>query len=273
MSASLKAGVVLCALAAAAAVYAADLTVDEIVARANRVAYYQGHDGRALVRMEIKDNQGRTDQREFLILRRDDPRPSAAEPDDSYTGNQKFYVFFRLPADLNRMVFMVWKHVDKEDDRWLYTPALDNVKRIAASDKRTSFVGSHFYYEDVSGRNLRDDTHELTRTTDLYYVLRNTPRDPASVEFAHYEMYVHKETFVTVQVKYFDARGENYRTYTALNVETIQGFPTVTKSVMEDKRLNGSTTVTYDKVAYNIGLPEDVFTERYLRRPPREYLR
>ena len=37
---------------------------------------------------------------------------------------------------------------------------------------------------------------------------------------------------------------------------------------------SGSKTVMeYVSVDYDVGLPEDIFTERYLRRAPREYLR
>jgi len=36
----------------------------------------------------------------------------------------------------------------------------------------------------------------------------------------------------------------------------------------------GSTTVMeYLSVDYDVGLPEEIFSERYLRRAPREYLR
>jgi hypothetical protein len=182
-------------------------------------------------------------------------------------------VYFHRPADVNKMVFMVHKKLDGDDDRWLYLPALDLVKRIAASDKRTSFVGSDYFYEDVSGRSVDADDHELLRTTDNYYVLRNTPKDPASVEFDHYDMYIHKESFLPVQIEYFDSAGEKYRVSTALQVETIQGKPTVTRATMENLQTGSKTEMRYSQVDYDLGLPEDIFSERYLRTPPREYLR
>jgi len=46
------------------------LTVDEIVKKTNQTVYYQGQDGRAQVKMTIKDQQGNTREREFVILRR-----------------------------------------------------------------------------------------------------------------------------------------------------------------------------------------------------------
>ncbi len=247
-------------------------TVDEIVNRTNFVAYYQGQDGKAKVKMTITDEQGRERSRQFVILRTDEPQTDSLE-NNSYKGDQKMYVYFSRPADVNKMVFMVWKHPGGNDDRWLYLPALDLVKRIAASDKRTSFVGSDFYYEDVSGRNLEDDHHELVSTDDNYYVIKNTPVDPESVEFSYYTMYIHKETFLPIQTEYYDKNGALYRTNNTLKVDTIEGFPTVTKSSMENLKTKSKTVMEYSKVGYNLDLPKEIYTERFLRKAPRKLLR
>jgi hypothetical protein len=163
--------------------------------------------------------------------------------------------------------------MDKDDDRWLYLPALDLVKRIAATDKRTSFVGSDFFYEDVSGRNVKADVHELTKTTDNYYVLKNTPKKPKEVEFTYYIMWIHRKTFIPVKIEYFDSEGKKYRIYEALKVETIQKRPTVTKARMRNLKSKGQTVTEYTGVKYDMDIPEEVFTERFLRRPPQKYLR
>jgi len=252
------------ALFAPGLAFAQDLTDPQaIVDRASAAAYYQGEDGRASVNMTIRDGAGRARTRDFVILRRD----------EADNGEQKFYVHFESPADVRRTVFLVWKHVGADDDRWLYLPALDLVKRIAASDERTSFVGSHFFYEDVSGRGPEEDDHLLRETTNDYYVVESTPKDPGAAEFAKYVSYIHKSTFIPVQIEYLDASGETYRTYTAKKVETIEGAPTVVEAVMADARIGGETTLSYENVDYDVGLPEDVFAERYLRTPPRTYLK
>lgn len=239
-------------------------TAKEVVAQANHAAYYQGKDGKAKVTMTITDKQGRSRSRDFTILRRDD---------GDTDGDQKFYVYFRGPADVAKTVFMVWKKAEGADDRWMYLPALDLVKRIAASDERTSFVGSHFFYEDVSGRSPEEDTHELTEETEHYYVLKSTPKDAGAVEFNHFVSYIHKVTHLPVQIQYFDDQGTNYRTYDALKVDTINGFPTVTAARMTDTRIGGSTEMTYSDVTYDKGIDEAIFSERYLRNPPRRELR
>ncbi len=248
--------------------------VGEIVEKTNLAAYYAGKDGRARVSMSIVDSQGRERTREFTILRSDDPGPEGADP-ESHAGDQKFYIYFHRPADVNKMVYQVWKKAaaGADDDRWLYLPALDLVKRIAGTEKRTSFVGSDFFYEDVSGRHLSADRHELAEVTDNYYVLNNIPRDPGSVEFASYRMWIHKVTFLPVKIEYYDKDGAKIREYAALGVETIQGHPTVVKSTMKDNRTGSTTTMSYSNVVYDIGLPDEIFSERYLRQPPRAHLR
>ncbi|MBR9882145.1 MAG: outer membrane lipoprotein-sorting protein [Oceanospirillales bacterium] len=243
---------------------AADLTdVQTIVDQANLAAYYQGDDGRSEVRMLIRDDQGREQLRQFTILRKD-----VADG-----GDQHFYVAFSRPADVRNTVFMVAKHVDRDDDRWLYLPDLDLVKRISAGDKRTSFVGSHFFYEDVSGRNPAEDAFELLETTAEQYHLKASPKDPQSVEFSRYELWIDKASMLPVRIDYFSNGDSPYRRVEALEVEEIQGFPTVVKSRVSDLKNGGETTMEFGFMKYDIGIPDDLFTERSLRTLPREWLR
>ena len=247
-------------LASTAFLNGADLTdAQEIADQAASVSFYQGKNGSADVLMTITDSRGRTREREMTILRKD-------EGED--LGKQRFFVYFQAPADVSRTTFLVWKNPGADDDRWLYLPALDLVRRIAASDERTSFVGSNFYYEDVSGRAPGEDQHELEETTDTYYILKSTPKNPDEVEFDHYRSWIHKGTFLPVKTEYYRDDGEAYRRYEALAVETIDGFPTVVRSKMTDLEREGSTTLEYSKVVYDEEMSDDIFEERYLRNPP-----
>jgi hypothetical protein len=238
--------------------------VQTIVNKANIVAYYQGKDGKAKVKMTITNKQGRKRERQFIILRKD--------VEDG--GDQKYFVYFQRPADVRKMVFMVHKHVDpkKDDDRWLYLPALSLVRRIAAGDKRTSFVGSDFLYEDVSGRSLAEDTHELIETTDKLFVIKNVPRQPDTVEFSYFNVSIDRKTYVPVKMEFYDKKNKLYRVIESTKVETIQDFPTVVKSVVSNLKTGSKTEMEFSNVKYNINL-KDIFTERYLHRPPREAIR
>ncbi len=250
-------------LAGASGAEQAQLTdVSKIVEKANLAAYYQGDDGKAKVNMTIIDDKGRERDRQFVILRKD----------ITEGGDQKYYVYFYRPADVRDMVFMVHKHakLEKDDARWLYMPGLDLVKRIAAGDKRTSFVGSDYLYEDVSGRSLEEDKHELVETTDKYYLIKNTPLKPKLVEFTYYYTYIDRDNFIPYKMEYFKKDEEKpYRTIEATEIKEIDDYPTVTRSVVKNNQTGGKTLLEFSDIEYDVGL-KDIFTERYLRRPPRE---
>lgn len=240
------------------------LEPQQIAEKASAAAYYQGEDGRAEVRMVITDSRGRERNREMTILRRND---------GPVNGHQRFFVFFRAPADVRETAFLVWKNPAGDDERWLYLPALDLVRRIAASDVRTSFVGSQFFYEDVSGRSPHADVHELISEDENFFVLRSTPKENARVEFDYYVTHVHRETFLPVKTEYFRRSDEPYRVYEVLAVETVQGFPTIMQARMTDRSSGAFTVLTYSNVSYNLGLGQEIFTEPFLRNPPPQAIR
>ncbi len=238
---------------------AADLTADEIVAKANQASYYAGKDGSATAHMELSD--GRT--RDFVILRKNSEN----------SNEQKFYVYFNGPADVRKMSYLVWKKPGGDDDRWLFLPALNLVKRIAPGDKRTSFAGSDFFYEDVSGRSLDADKHELIETTDTQYVVKNIPLDPSTVEFASYTVWIDKDSFVPRKAEYLDRNGTTYRRVSADEIQVIQGYSTSLKQQAEDLISGTRTVITFTDISFDMGLEDQIFTERFLRRPPREATR
>jgi hypothetical protein len=234
--------------------------VTDIITKANQASYYASADGRADVKMTIDDGKGGTRVREFSILRMN----------TGANGDQKFYVYFKAPADVRKMAYLVWKNIDRDDDRWLWLPSLNLKKRIAPGDKRTSFVGSDFLYEDVSGRSVDEDTHTLIETTEATHKIKSDPKDIDSVEFSYYFVWIHKETYLPMKAEYFDKNGKLYRRVEATKVETIQDHPTVIEAKASDLNTGSSTINSFTNVKYDLGLKDRIFTERFLRRPPRE---
>jgi len=256
-------------------VFASGLTnADEIVRRANHAALYPGDDNSASVRMVITDKLGRTRKRDFNTLRKNHPAGN---------GDQFYLIYFKSPADVRKMTFMVHKHDSpaRDDDRWLYLPNLDLVKRIAAGDKRTSFAGSDFLYEDISGRNIHEDRHVLREVTDRYYVIDNIPVRPESVSFSHYIATIDKETFLPVRQEFFDTTGAVTRTIEATEVAQIPAtengkdrhYPVITCSVAKNMASGSVTEMRVSGIRFNTGVSDTLFSERYLRRPPRRLLR
>ncbi len=237
------------------------ISADEIINQANLAAVYPANDGKTEARMMIVDNQGRKQTRQFYILRKN----------VSKGGDQKYFVVFTKPSDVARTTFLVDKHPGGDDDRWLYLPALDLVKRIAAGDKRTSFVGSTFFYEDISGRDVNADTYTLESETDKQWILKAVPKSQAGVEFDYFTIAIDKDTYLPREAKYY-ANGKMYRRITGSKIKTISGFPTLTQIKAENLNDNSYTITQMRNVKYNVNLPDSVFTEGSLRMPPNEYL-
>ncbi len=247
-------------------VFSQDNQAEQLMKKSHLALYYAADDGIADVLMSIVNSRGKERQREFTMLRRD-----AQEG-----GNQYYYTYFKKPHDVSRLTFMVHKVPFETDQRWLYVPAVDLVKRIAADDQTSSFVGSDFTYEDVSGRHWSVDTHRLIGEEVLnerkVYVIESTPKEEYP-GFARKVSYVDQEHFLPLKEEYYDGKGELERVFTAEKIETIDGVPTATLRKMTNVKKDQYTTVAFTNVRYNVGVTDDLFTERYLKNPPREYIK
>jgi hypothetical protein len=157
--------------------------------------------------------------------------PCCAEPRTG--GDQDFMVFFSRPSDVRGTVFLVAKHVDRDDDRWLYLPGLDLVRRISAGDKRTSFVGSHFFYEDVSGAIRPTTSTRCSRPPRSITCSRAGRKIPA--RSSSRAMSRGSTANLPADADRVLRRRERvYRVMEVLSVEDIGGHPTVTSSRISD---------------------------------------
>lgn len=227
--------------------------------------FYAGDDGVSDVNMSIVSKSGKERIREFVMIRKDIEEG----------GNQKYFTYFRKPSDVSRTTFMVYKTSEGNDQRWIYIPSIDLIKPISADDKNSSFVGSDFSYEDVSGRHWNEDNHtfkeESTVDGKAVYVIESIPK----VEykgFARKVSYIDKETLLPLKEEYFDKKDELVKEFHADKIEVIDGITTITTRTMTNVKKGGHTTVSFNKITYNVGVNEDIFTERYLKTPPREYI-
>lgn len=237
----------------------------EIMKEAHLNLYYTGDDGRAVVQMTLADKRGRTRERKFVMVRKDYEEG----------GEQKYYTYFLEPNDVRKTSFMVWKDPVEDDSRWIYVPAIDLVKRISSSDKGSSFVGSDFSYEDVSGRHWSDDEHSLLREEPLdgqdAWVIESVPRAEDGV-FSKKITWVGKENRLPLKEEYYDDKGRLDRVFEASAIEVVDGYPTVKVRTMTNVRKEHTTKVEFTDIDYDLGIDDDVFTERHLKNPPREVL-
>ncbi len=237
-----------------------------IMEKSHLAYYYAADDGISEVTMRITSKRGKERTKEFVMLRLDEEEG----------GKQKYYTYFRKPSDIARLTFIVHKIPDGNDQRWIYVPSVDLVKPISADDKNSSFVGSHFSYEDVSGRHWSEDKHRLLPDSTIgdraVFVIESIPVEKYK-GFSRKLSYVDKENYLPLREEYYGKKDKLVRVFTAEKVEEIDGVITMIARSMENLKKGGKTLIEFSGIEYNVGLDASLFTERFLKNPPRKYIK
>ena len=242
------------------------LSGEEVMKKSQAAFLYPGKDFKARVVMKLINKDGQERVREMTMLRKNMGEAG---------GEQKYFMYFFQPSDVKDMTFMINKYPAKDDDRWMFIPAINMVKRIAAQDKRSSFVGSDFTYEDVSGRDIEDDTHVVEREEKVgdrdCYVVKSTPKG-ADSDFGYKFTWVDKANFLPLKEEQYDRKGARYKQFSADEIAEVNGIPTVVKRTMKNLQTGHRTEVAYLKTGYGLGIEDSLFSERFLRQPPRKWV-
>lgn len=156
--------------------------------------------------MLLRDREGQESKR-LLRLRLLEGR------DDDH----KTLLLFDHPTDVKGTVLLTHAHRGREDDQWLYLPALKRVKRIVAAQKAGAFMGSEFAYEDISGQSLARYTYKYVRD-EVYegldcFVIERYPVDKDS-GYTRQVAWVDKTAYRLWKVEYYDRRPALLKTLT-----------------------------------------------------------
>ncbi len=184
--------------------------------------------------------------------------------------DEKFMFFFLSPPEIKDTAFLSWnfKKYDKDDDQWVYLPALRKTRRIASSSKHDSFFGTEFNYSDLNTRDLNEDAHTVLKTESFQgiecYVVESIPIDKKDA-YSKIMAWVDKGRWIILKAEFYNKKGEHLKTE-LLEWELIQEIWTAKTMTMQNY-LNGNTTiVTIEEFKYNNGFKEKLFHERTLKR-------
>jgi len=126
----------------------------------------------------------------------------------------KSIIEFLWPADVKGTRMLTWAHKIKDDDQWLYLPALKRVKRISSRNKSGAFMGSEFAYEDLGSQEPEKFTHKfikegVTKGRPSWLVERiPTYRSGYSKQ----RLWIDRVYLWPTKIEYFDRKGELMKT-------------------------------------------------------------
>lgn len=187
----------------------------------------------------------------------------------------KMVLVTEFPPDAKGSVFMRWGYTgDKNADQWIYLPVLKKTRRVSVRDPGESFLGSDLTHADIGGRALDDDDHTLVgseqRGEDIVYVVESKPRDPSKSLYAKVvSMFVRNGADWSGcskrQVQYFDRRGEPLKEQVISWQQSGDAWLWDEMTVRNTQTGHASIFQVTD-VQTNVGLKDDIFTERNLTK-------
>jgi hypothetical protein len=187
-------------------------------------------------------------------------------------------MFFMSPADVKDTGFLTYDFDDdtKDDDQWLYLPALKKTKRIASSDKSGSFMGSDFSYADMTDRKLDYYDYTLMQETDVdgvkVWQIESVPNVETEIEETGYTksvLFVRQDNFVVIRSVNWVKKGGRLKYFEVRNLEQIDGIWVPTEMHMTTKKGKATlhkTVLKAHDVHFNQAIDDDMFTVRRLEK-------
>jgi outer membrane lipoprotein-sorting protein len=183
---------------------------------------------------------------------------------------EKKIMFFKAPADVRNTSFMNWSYDDgRDDDQWIYLPALKKVKRISSDSKSDYFMGSDFTYDDLGDRHPTKDKHRVLREEkfdgESCYVVESTPKD-AEYMYSRTVTWVIKDKWIGLKREFHDEDEDPLKILRVKSFENIGGFWVIVHSEMHNTQKNHRTVMKLENVRVDKGVSKSQFTERMMKR-------
>ncbi|NCC26048.1 MAG: outer membrane lipoprotein-sorting protein [Deltaproteobacteria bacterium] len=187
-----------------------------------------------------------------------------------YGPDRKSAMVFREPADVRGTAYLSWDYeeVDKDDDKWLYMPAMKKVRRISGSSRNEYFMGTDFTYDDMGKRAVAKDTHVLLGEENVRghdcWKIESVPVDPEDL-YTRRVLWISKTALLVLKAEYHDKDGLA-KNYNALEFQEQDGFWTLLLSEMDNVSREHKTVMRIESMRYDSGLEDDLFQVSTIER-------
>jgi outer membrane lipoprotein-sorting protein len=238
-------------------IYGAELTGRDIMVKVDERP--DGDEQRSVMKMTLINRRGKTRERSLLMYSKD------------YGKDSKSLMYFQSPGDVKGTGFLAWDYDDpeKDDDQWLYLPALKKSRRISSSSRNDYFLGTDFTYDDMGDRNVDEDIHTLLKEEELdghlCWVIESKPEDKDYM-YSRRVSWIRQDALVAVKVEFYDKRGSLLKTLVVSDVRKQDDIWTPFRMEMKNVQKDHSTVIEITEIQYNTGLEDSLFRVSTLER-------
>jgi len=223
-----------------------------------------GDDLTQKIYQKLIDRRGGERERFIVAFRKD------------YGKDSKSISYFLQPANIRDTALLTYDYdgTARDDDQWLYLPALKKVRRISSSDRGDYFMGTDFTFEDIKQTPELEDYNwsllgsEAVDGFDCWVVQGEPKTDDLKKNLGYSKTvnYIRKDIDISIRIDYWDRKGQELKHFRASETKQIQGIWTITKMVMSNIQTGHSTEMEFTEQKYNEGLGDRTFSERMLKR-------
>ncbi len=226
------------------------------------------------------DGDNQTDEMEMVLIDKSgDKRIRKINVFTKDQGKDSFRLMvFTYPKNIKDTVFLTYDYYsdNKDDDQWLYLPALHKTKQIASTNKSGSFMGSDLNYSDMTNINLIDydftfyKTKEMKVRDNQVWVIEAVPKSKEIIDETGYAkslFLVRQDIFYMVRVVRWEKNEEYIKYIDINNLEQISGIWVGKKIYVTRKRNNETvheTLLTLKNIKFNQDLNMDMFSTHRL---------
>ncbi|GAA0894717.1 hypothetical protein GCM10009122_43980 [Fulvivirga kasyanovii] len=161
----------------------------------------------------------------------------------------------------------------KDNDSWIYLPALSKVKRLASSsdsnDDSGSFFGSEFSLEDMEDLKINEYNFEILGEENYkgrdVWVIEYTPTAERAKKskYSKTTSWIDKDRFISLKKNLY-VRGELYKQLTVSDVEKVDDVWVARKLTMNNVATRRISMMNMVSVAFDQEVADEFLTTRTL---------
>jgi len=218
------------------------------------------------LKMTLTNNRGKTQVRSTKSYRKD------------YNDQRKTILLYTSPSNVKGTAFMSYDYhnTSKDDDQWLYLPALRKTRRISAANRGDYFLGTDFTYEDIklgtkmskadyNYKSLKKETID-GHVCILVEAIPKTDKIAKELGYSKVHQWIDATIWMVRQSKYWDIAGNKLKTTYAKNIKKVQGIWTFQILEAINHKNNHKTIITFGNSDFNTPIDDELFSEESLIR-------
>jgi Outer membrane lipoprotein-sorting protein len=184
-------------------------------------------------------------------------------------GASKAILRFTAPAEVKGVALLIVNHTDRASDQWMWTPAIERDRRIAAQDRSTRFFGTDFSFEDLEERDVDQFDYKLAGEETIdgagCWKIESMPKQSKSSQYTSSLVWVRKDNYVATRIEGY-SKDKLIRRIHYNDIQNVSGIWTPRTVEVYDANRKSRTVLKLEKLEYNLPMKDEDFTLEALRR-------